>query len=447
MSRHAIDASNYLVVRLFVDLAYVLLSPVFFVVLLVLSRGFTNPKFARGWAQKFGSVPKREGDKPSFWVHAVSVGEVIVAQPLIEDLRREFPEWDVSLSVSTVTGFDLAQKRFTGIDVFFAPVDFGPVVSRVFRRRRPTVVVLIELEMWPGFLLTSRAHGVPVYVVNGRITEKSAGKYVWAGPLSRGLFGLVHACGVQTEEYARRFAEVGVPESRLAVLGNLKHDRKPSPDAADGEVIRQQVGWHRGDEVVLVGGSTHPGEESILCELYEALGDDCPKLRLVIAPRHVERLTSSELPRWSAKSDLIRWSEVRSAASTRLGSRVLVVDSFGELEKFYHLADVVFVGGTLVPHGGHNLFEAAQLKRAILCGPHVQNFREEADLLFKSESAIQVADAAELRDRARELTFDASRREKLAENAYAVTNSLRGARRRHLDWLSDQMRLFISTGD
>ena len=124
-----------------------------------------------------------------------------------------------------------------------------------------------------------------------------------------------------------------------------------------------------------------------------------------------------------------------------------MVDSFGELEKFYHLADVVFVGGTLVPHCGHNLFEAAQLKRAILCGPHVQNFREEADLLFKSESAIQVADAAELRDRARELTFDAARREKLAENAYAVTNSLRGARRRHLDWLSDQMRLFISTGD
>lgn len=434
-------------IRLLLDLFYFCAAPILLFVLLVISRCFTSRKY-RGWLEKFGAVARRQGDRPSIWIHAVSVGEVFVAVPLIRDLRAAYPEWDVSLSVSTGTGFDVARKQLPDITVFRAPVDFGPVLSWVFLRRRPTVVLMVELELWPGFLLTANSWGVPVYVVNGRLTERSWRRYLSCGRIGTWLFGLVRAYAVQNEEYAARFQSLGIDPARVAAVGNLKHDREPSPRAADGESIRDQLGWSRTDHLLVVAGSTHPDEEVLWCRFYEDLVEEFPQLRLALVPRHIERLSSAELARWPASRGLSRWSARRSDGGTSmvqepLGETTLVVDTFGDLELFYYAADVVFVGGTMVPHGGHNLFEVAVLGRPLVFGPSYENFREEAELLLREEAAICARDEAELRDVLRDLLRDSERRQQLGDRARAVTHRLQGARRRHLAWLNDQWTQFF----
>ena len=431
---------------LVIDAGYVVLSPVLFVVFLILSRFFTRPKYTRGWRQKLGGVPVRVGRRPCFWIHAVSVGEVQTALPLIVRLEEVFPDWEISLSVSTPTGFDVATRKLTGRTVFYAPIDFGPVLSRVFRRRRPTAVLLIELELWPRLLVTSKLRGVPVFVANGRLSARSFRRYALGGPLARGLFSLVEAYGVQTTEYEERFRRLGVDPSSLAVLGNLKHDGAPASPAAQGQEIRDR--FYLDSQLVVVAGSTHPGEEAILCRLYDAWRRESPGARLVLAPRHIDRVDAAELARWGATSDFVLWSQMRSGMETAgdsqtLGETILIVDTLGELEKFYFLADVVFVGGTLVPHGGHNLFEAARLKKPVVFGRHFENFREEADLLLASKAAICVRDEADLGRTVGGLLRNAMERAELGKKAGDATLALEGATQRHVDWLKEQLRLFF----
>jgi 3-deoxy-D-manno-octulosonic-acid transferase len=432
-----------LFLALLADACYLAASPFLFIYLLLVSRLLLRPKFRRGFLQKLGGVPPRRSEgRRALWLHAVSVGEVETAVPLVEEIAARLPGWEASLSVSTYTGFEVARRRFQDLEVFYAPLDLSFTVGRALRRRRPAAIILLELEVWPNFLLGARRRGVPVFVANGRMTERSCRRYERAGGIGRLLFRQLSACAVQNEVYAERFRRVGVAPERLEVLGNLKHDRRPSVAGREGSATRERLGW--GDSLVLVAGSTHPGEEALLCALLPRLRALDPRLRLVLAPRHIERLVSPEEERWGCDRPLVRWSTAGSvAAGGGLGDSVLLVDTVGELERFYAAADLVVVGGSLVPHGGHNLLEPARLGKPTCFGPHCENFREEADHLLRRSAALQVAGAAELEGRLGELLRDPLRRQQLGERARQAVLELAGASQRHVSWLERQLRLFL----
>ena len=431
-------------IRLFLDLTYLVLSPFALAYLLVVSRCFLRPKYRRGLWQKLGGVPQRAdtGDAGgSLWVHAVSVGEVLTAAPLVRHLRDALPDWDISVSVSTFTGYEVATKALPEVTVFYFPLDASICVSRALSRRRPTAVLLMELEIWPGFLLGARARNVPCWVANGRISERSFRRYLLGGALTRSLFRWVDSYAAQNEVYAERFRRLGVPDERLHVLGNLKHDRGPSSAGERASGWRLRFGWQ--GTLIIVGGSTHPGEEEVLIAAHKALRTRGIDSRLVLAPRHVERFVASD-PSWEVET--VRWSKLRpdpsaSPDAVELGDRILLVDTVGDLEAFYWLADVAFVGGSLVPHGGHNLLEPAALGRATLFGPHVDNFLEERDLLLAGGAALQVGGAEDILPAIEGLLEDAAAREHLAAAGAALARQLGGSVRRHADWIQTELRL------
>ena len=425
---------------LVLDFFYLLFSPLLLAVLLLASRGFTRPKYRRGLLQKLGACPRRMGDAPALWVHAVSVGEVLIAQPLIEGFRERHQEWEVMLSVSTYTGAEVARQRFPGLLVFYYPLDLTPIVSTFFRRLGPRAVVLIELEVWPNFVLAARRRGIPVLVANGRMTERSSRRYRRLGPIARFLFRQVTAYGVQNDEYAGRFRELGVPEERISVLGNIKHDRRPTDSALHPDETRSLLGWNRQDGItILVAGCTHPGEETLLCSMLPRLALRDPGLRLVLAPRHVERLAPGEIQSWESPLAVVRWSEVRERNSGPLGDSILLVDTVGDLERFYGAADLVVVGGSFNPHGGHNLLEPTRLSRPTVFGPHHQNFKEEARYLLESEAAIRADGPEDLEFHLGELLESADRRRALGARAGRATARLQGSVDRHLSWLEKQL--------
>ena len=447
--------ARFFAVHLLVDLVYLLVSPLVLLSLLVVSRCFTRPKYRRGLGQKLGGVAVRDGDRNSFWIHAVSVGEVLTAVPLIEALRERFPSWSVDVSVSTYPGFEVARKKLTGVEVFYYPLDPSAIVARAFRRRRPTVVLLIELELWPNFLLTALRKGVPVLVANGRITARSARRYACGGRVTARLFRLVTAYAAQSEAYRERFVGLGVEAEQVRALGNLKYDRQPSPRTERASELRRRLGWPEGERSVFVGGSTHPSEERILWALYLRLKSELPELQLILVPRHIERLSPAELTSWrpsgsKSTDDLVLWSRVSArlesegdSSCERLLERddVLVVDTVGELELFYAVADVVFVGGSLIPHGGHNLLEAARLEKPLAFGPHHANFQEEAAILLAADGARCVADADALEETLRGWLQDDDGRRRVGRNARDAAQGLGGATERHVEWVDEQLRL------
>ena len=426
------------------DLLYLLFSPLVVIGWLILSRFMTRDKYRRGFFQKLGSVERREGEARSLWVHAVSVGEVLTAAPLVEALGGAFDGWDVSMSVSTPTGFDAARKRLPGTKVFYAPFDLSPLVARTFSRRRPDALVLLELEVWPNFLLEARRRGVPVLIANGRLSGGSSDRYSRTGFLGRWLFSMVDRVAAQNEAYADRFKELGVEPGRVEVLGNLKHDREVGVSAADAAELRAGLGWSEG-ELVMVGGCTHPGEESILLGILSRLQGEHPGLRLVLAPRHVERLAGETPAGWIPPDDTERsftmWSGWQAGAGEALGDSVLVVDTVGDLERIYSIADLAVVGGSFVPHGGHNVLEPASLSRAVLFGPHTANFEDEVSLLLAGRGGILARDPEELEKALAELLGNAEEREEVGQRAGETFSGLSGAVERHVEWIERALSL------
>ena len=426
------------------DLLYLLFSPVVVIGWLILSRFMTRDKYRRGFFQKLGSVERREGESRSLWVHAVSVGEVLTAAPLVEALGVAFDGWDVSMSVSTPTGFDTARKRLPGTKVFYAPFDLSPLVARTFSRRRPDALVLLELEVWPNFLLEAGRRGVPVLIANGRLSGGSSDRYSRTGFLGRWLFSMVDRVAAQNEAYADRFKELGVKPGRIEVLGNLKHDREAGVSAADAAELRAGLGWSEG-ELVMVGGCTHPGEELILLGILSRLQGEHPGLRLVLAPRHVERLATEKPAGWippdGTERSFTMWSDWQAGAGEALGDSVLVVDTVGDLERIYSLADLAVVGGSFVPHGGHNVLEPAGLSRAVLFGPHTANFEDEVSLLLAGRGGILARDPEELEKALAELLGNAEEREKMGQRAGETFSGLSGAVERHVEWIERALSL------
>ncbi|MHC4712582.1 MAG: 3-deoxy-D-manno-octulosonic acid transferase [Planctomycetota bacterium] len=348
----------------------------------------TTGKYRSGLTQRLGVLPARAGGD-CIWVHGVSVGEVLAARGIVAGLETAFPGGEIAVSTTTNTGFEVALKNYPDKYLFYFPLDFSWAVGRAFRAVRPKAVVLMEMEVWPNFLHKASLLGVPVVVANGRITERAYGNYGRFRSLARTILGGVSLYLVQTETYAQRLIELGVPAERVKVTGSVKFDTLATDTDWERRArLRGEMGVGDG-EVLLVGGSTHAGEEGALLETYRALKGGHPALRLLVVPRHrtrfeeVRALISGEGFGVFARSAL-------AGGGRPKGGEVLLGDTMGELEALYEAADVAFVGGSLIRHGGQNILEPASKGKPVVFGPSMENFPDAMDLLLGEGAATQV---------------------------------------------------------
>jgi 3-deoxy-D-manno-octulosonic-acid transferase len=381
-------------------------------------RAARDPRWRRLRRERFGRLPSGVPAAP-VWVHAVSVGEVKASRPLVRELQRRAPGVPLVLSTSTPTGFETAVAAFPGLYVFHAPLDFAPVVRRVLRALRPRLLVLVELEAWPALLRLSDEAGVPRAVVNGRITAGSFRNYRrWSWWLPE--FDRLDLVAAQDATYAQRFEELGVPRARIHVTGNLKHAAADGAAPADVAGLAAELGL-RGP--VFVAGSTHAGEDEAALEAWRAAGG-AQAARFVLVPRHVTRVPDIRRALERMGASVALRSEARAAGPA---ADVLLVDRMGELEAFFGLATVVFLGGSLVPVGGHNVLEPAAASRPVLVGPHLESCRAEAEILRRAGGLRVVADARELGAALRELLADPVACAAMGAAAHSAAAGLQGA--------------------
>jgi 3-deoxy-D-manno-octulosonic-acid transferase len=348
----------------------------------------TDPVFRSGIGERLGGIPKREGDGPCLWIHCASVGEVTLAKPLVDELRKRRPDLSFQFSTTTPAGRDVARKTWPKDRVHHFPLDLSFAVRRSLRAARPTAVVLVELEVWPNFIRIAEKRGVPVAIVNGRISHRSHRRYRRFVAYFRSIFRRVSKAGMQTREYADRVSELGIPGQRVVVTGNLKYDARLDFDPlATAEEVRGAFGL-QAEHPLLVAGSTHDPEEKILVETYRRILQTYPKLRLLIAPRHIDRAPEVRKIVEDAGFLVALRSELRGPPPN---DRVLVLDTVGELAQVYSAADAVFIGGTFCERGGQNMLEPAALGKPIVSGPSLENFREIADRLVEA-GAMKVVD-------------------------------------------------------
>ena len=400
-----------------------------------------------GWREGFGQRFARYNsrlkqaltNRHMLWIHAVSVGEVNLCLQLIRGLEPRVPNLKIVVSTTTSTGMaELRRKLPSHIEKIYYPLDRRKYVVRALRVIRPEAVVLVESEIWPNFIWRARDERIPLFLVNARLSERSFRGYRRFGFLFRELFAAFDGVGAQTEPDARRLRELGCRPDAVQVMGSLKYDAAARVEARpllDVPGMLGQLGVADGARVLL-GGSTHAGEEAILAEAFLRLRHRYPDLFLVLVPRHFERgrEVGEEL-----KARGIRFvyrSEVTPATLRAPGTvDCLLVNTTGELRLFYECATVVFVGKSLTASGGQNPIEPAALGKAIVFGPNMQNFSAIVASFAQEQGAMQVKDAAGLESVLAELLHDATRREQLGQNALRVVRANRGAVDRTVDMI------------
>jgi len=367
---------------------------------LLLYRSLRSGKYREGWGEKFlGKAPHRIGDRPCVWFHAVSVGEVLLLKPVLEELARRRPGWEAVISTTTRSGLAMARRSYPDLVTFYAPLDFSWATRRAVSRIRPTVLALVELELWPNLVQATKESGARVAIVNGRLSQRSHKGYRrLRGPLGPTLRRL-DTVAAQNDEYADRFVDLGVPRSRVRVTGSVKFDGLESDRSnAKTLALRKALGLSP-TELVFVAGSTMEGEEEAALAAYRQARTAYPQLRLVLVPRHPERFDSVASWLEAQGMRVLRRSEgpaptILMTRTPRQAPPVILVDTLGELSAVWGLADVAFVGGSLKPgRGGQNMMEPAAFGAAVLFGPHTSNFREVVEQLLTRGGARQVADA------------------------------------------------------
>jgi 3-deoxy-D-manno-octulosonic-acid transferase len=378
-----------------------------------------------------------EGDAPGIWIHAVSVGEVLSLQNFIRELKRRHPEWRLFLSTLTSAGFHVAREKVRDVDrIFFVPLDFRKPVRRVLEALRPRVLVLAESEFWPNLLREAARFGSRVLVVNGRISQTSFKRYAELKPMARRILAPVSRFLVQTDLDRERLVDLGIPPAAVEVAGNLKAEvRLPDLGAQELRLLRRGLGL-ADDRPVLVAGSTRKGEEERLLRAFAASRRARPDLVLVLAPRQVGR--AEDIARLARDLGLrtVRRTEV-AAGGAADEWEVLVLDTLGELAHCYALAAVAFIGGSLVPWGGHNILEPAFYRKPIFFGPHMKNFAALAGAFLKAEAARVVRTDEDLA--AMFLEAGENKLAAMGERARSVLDSLAGATDRAIESLERMM--------
>jgi len=391
-----------------------------------LVRCLRDRRQARWMLSRFDPLPDELPSTPPIWIHAVSVGEVKAARGLVAALRAREPDTPLVLSTGTATGYETARRQFPELVVFPAALDLPWVVRRLVRRLRPRLQILMELEVWPALMRALDDAGVPQVILNGRVSEGSFRTYrrmAWWLP----EWDRLALVATQNETYRERLLDLGVPAGRVHVTGNLKHDLTAAPDPAAVDALAAELALD-GSVPVFVAGSTHEGEDLPVVRAWLATGA-AERSRMLLVPRHLDRVR--EIERGLRKLGVE--SERRSTGGRARAGAVLLVDSMGELETLFGLADLVFLGGSLVPVGGHNVLEPAASGCPQLVGPHLESCRREADGLAAAGALRVVADEAELGVALRQLLADPEARRRMGEAASRALGKLRGATRQNLE--------------
>jgi len=395
-----------------------------------LVRMLTQGKYRAGLGERLGRVPARLGSaRGCIWVHAVSVGEVLAVSRLVAGLRARFRERRVLVSTTTATGQKLARERFGEENVFCYPADFGFAIRPYLRALQPSLIVLAESEFWPNFLRLARCSGARVAVVNARVSDRSLPRYLRLRALWRRVLRNVDLFLAQSEEDARRLTAIGAPEARVRVGGNLKFDVQAPEALPAGEMLRRILAPATD---VVVCGSTTESEEPVVLRAFGAVLEKHPLAMLILAPRKPERFDA--VASLLVASGLKFWRRSQLAGTESLIGGVLLLDSIGELAALYSLASVAFVGGSLVPSGGHNILEPAQFGVATLVGPHTENFRDIIGI-FERAGAVKVVGPEAFSGELLRLLDDASARRELGRRAAEVVRQQRGATERTLEEL------------
>lgn len=416
------------------DILFYLLTPL--IIPYHLYRSLKRGRSLAGFGERFGFIPadklSRLAGARTVWIHAVSVGETMAVRPLLKELKRRHPAWRLVLSNGTETGQRIA-RGIAEVDLcLYVPFDYRFAVGRALRAVAPSLVIIVETELWPNFLLAARRRGIPTVLVNGRISDRSFPRYRRFCRFFAPVLAEVSAFCMQTEEDARRIVAIGAPPAQVHVARNLKYDL---PVAAVGPAERQQLRLTYAIPAgvsVITAGSTHPGEEEQVVAAFMQLRQERP-LVLVLVPRHPERAAEvGELLRQRGIPFIVR-SRLASPAAAAAPGTVLLVDTIGELMKFYALADVVFVGGSLVDTGGHNLLEPASVGAPVVFGPHMHNFREITALVLEAGAGSQLADGAALAGELDRLLADPVRRQRMGGAGLQLLARCGGAAARHLE--------------
>lgn len=363
------------------------------------------------------------------WVHALSVGEVIAALPLLNKLKTTLSDQSIVLSVSTLKGYEVAtQKNQDQVDaIFYFPYDFIFPVRRMISKINPSLVLIVETDIWPNFLFEMKRRNIPVILVNARFSDKSVSGYLRFLYFMKPVLRCFTRVCVQTEADIRRFSRLGISPEKITWTGNIKFEQSPGAFTVQKENDMRFELKLRSEDKVFLAGSTHPGEEAIILDAYSRMKDECPHLVLIVAPRDPGRAQRICGDFQTAGHVSICKTELESETDRSKQYDVIVVDTIGVLSHLYAVADVTFVGGSLVNSGGHNPLEPAAFGKPILFGPDMSDFREISKRLLESEGAIQVRDSNSLYRSTKTLLNDPKAASKMGKSAYDLLCANRGA--------------------
>jgi 3-deoxy-D-manno-octulosonic-acid transferase len=388
------------------------------------------------WAERFGSNPFQETSPGAIWVHAVSLGETVAVAGLVKEMQRTFPERKIYLSHVTPAGREAGEKQLPSVaGRFYIPLDWRWAARKALARIKPSLLVIVETELWPNLLRAAQEAGTRVVMVNARMSKRSLRRYRFARPFMRQVLANVDEICAQTEEDAERFRRIGARPERVKMVGNLKFDAQPPKLGEFARALKAALRQaQRGP--VLVAASTMPGEEPLVLQAWDLIQARYRQALLILAPRHPARFegVSQDLAR--AQRGFVRRTalpvEERALSSQLASSGILLLDTIGELAGVFEVADLVFIGGSLVPTGGHNLLEPAYWSKVIAFGPSMDNFRDIARLFLDADAAIQIRNPEELAH-ATWLLENKEARERMGARARQVLEQNSGATARTLD--------------
>lgn len=399
--------------------------------------------FAERLRQSFGFLPEAElakvAGKNCIWLHAASVGEIVATSPIVKEIRREMPDIPILISSVTDSGYVMGKRIIPDADaIIFFPLDLPWLCRRVVGRIRPQVFLPVETELWPNFLRAIRHFRIPVMMVNGRISDKSVNRYHYLGSVLENMLAGVAKFCMQSTIDAQYIIRLGADPRRVVVTGNTKYDQTYTDvDANEKLRLADELGL-AGCWPLLVAGSTHKGEEDLLLAAFLQVRNEYPDARLIIAPRDI--LRSGEIADLVAAYGLCAAKRTtgRQAGET---PDVVILDTIGELGKVYSLGEIIYVGGSLVTHGGHNILEPAAQGKPILVGPHMFNFKDIYALLSGRGACETVYDTAELAAKITEILKKDELREKMSRSALAIINENRGAARKSALYLKELLQV------
>ncbi|MDD5409686.1 MAG: 3-deoxy-D-manno-octulosonic acid transferase [Candidatus Omnitrophica bacterium] len=391
-------------------------------------------KFHRGFFRRLGSLPGGLSLDRPIWVHAVSVGEAVSIKGLVDELRKVYPNKKIVISTVTATGNKIARGLAGDGDFLtYLPLDFSFIVRKVIKKINPCLFIIAETEIWPNLITSLHKQNIPVITVNGRISDSSYSGYRAIKLLIRPILRRVRKFCVQSDTDEVRLKGLGVAKENIQVTGNVKFDINLDVLAGpDLPAVRQKL-WLGLDDKLWVCGSTHPHEEEIIIRVYKELLLSFPKLKLLLAPRHPER--SKDIGRLVSDNSFmpVFVSNIAGSCPTCINHPVFILDVMGELLDYYSAADIVFVGGSLVKTGGHNILEPASRRKPVFFGPHMHNFRDISRMFLENKAGIMVHDANELAVKAKEILESSLLAKQLAERAYDLIVTNRGATKRNIE--------------